>query len=130
VKLTRQGEYAIRATLELARNYGRGLLSAKEVASKQEIPLMFLPKILSTLTKNGLIVSQRGAGGGIRLSRPAAEITVREVIEAIEGPFALNACLGEAGFCGRKPACKVHQMWLRAQQALFLELAITLDKLI
>lgn len=130
ITLTRQGEYAIRCMLELARNYGRERLATKEVAAKQEIPLMFLTKILGILIKSGLVVSQRGSHGGISLAKPPSEITLSEIVEAIEGPFALNACLGEAGQCGRKPYCKVHQVWHRAQRALLKELEITIDQLI
>lgn len=130
MKLTRQGEYAIRASLELAKHYEVGLITAREIAANQEIPSVFLTKILSSLTKSGLVISQRGNHGGIRLSKTPSRITIKEVIEAVEGPFTLNACLGEAGQCGRKPECKVHQMWQRAQIALFKELEVTLDKLI
>lgn len=130
MKLTMQGEYAIRAMLELASEYGNGLISAKELASRQEIPPVFLTKILSTLTKAGLIVSQRGSQGGIRLAKEPSSITVQTVIEAVEGPFRLNMCLGETGTCGRKPECKVHKMWYRAQDAMLKELSITLDQVI
>lgn len=130
MKLTRQGEYAIRATLELAKYYETGLISAKEIANKQDIPLVFLTKILSALTKSGLVVSQRGNNGGIRLSKGPYEISIKDVIEAVEGPFNLNACLGETGQCGRKPECRVHQIWQRAQTALLKELEVTLDNCI
>lgn len=115
--------------MELARNYGKRL-STKDVALNQEIPAVFLTKILGHLISRGLVTSQRGTSGGIMLAKPPAAITIRDVIESIEGPFALNECLGEAGKCGRKPQCKVHQVWWRAQQALLKELAVTLDKLI
>lgn len=130
MKLTMQGEYAIRAMLGLASHHGRGLISAKELASHQDIPLVFLTKILSTLTKAGLIVSQRGAQGGIRLAKEPSTITMRSIIEAVEGPFKLNMCLGEPGECDRKPACKVHKVWHRAQKALLKELNVTLDALV
>lgn len=129
IRLTRQGEYAVRCVLELARNYGKRL-STKDVAIRQEIPAMFLTKILGRLISSGLVTSQRGPGGGIMLAKPPDAITLREVIESIEGPFALNECLGEAGQCGRKEHCKVHQVWWRAQQALLRELDVTLDRLI
>jgi len=130
MKLTMQGEYAVRAMLELAKQYGNGLISAKELALRQDIPAVFLTKILSTLTKAGLIISQRGSQGGIRLAKEPSGITIKSVIEAVEGPFKLNMCLGEPGECDRKPTCKVHRMWHRAQEAMLKELGITLDKLI
>jgi Rrf2 family protein len=130
MKLTMQGEYAIRAMLELTIQHGKGLISAKELASRQDIPPVFLTKILSTLTKAGLITSHRGSQGGIKLAKEPSKITIKSVIEAVEGPFTLNICLGEAGVCGRKPQCKVHTMWYRAQEAMLKELGVTLDKLI
>ncbi len=130
IRLTRHGEYAVRCVLELARSYGVAQATTKEVASKQEIPPPFLSKILGRLIIAGLVTSQRGASGGITLAKPPHRISLREVIEAVEGPFALNECLGEAGACSRKPHCKVHPVWIRAQQALLRELEITLDQLI
>ncbi len=130
IRLTRHGEYAVRCVLELARNYGVAQATTKEVASKQEIPPPFLSKILGRLIIAGLVTSQRGASGGITLAKPPHKISLREVIEAVEGPFTLNECLGEAGACSRKPHCKVHPIWVRAQQALLKELDVTLDQLI
>lgn len=100
------------------------------MAFEQDIPPVFLTKILNILIKNGIVISQRGVSGGIMLAKHPSEITLKEIIEIIEGTFALNACLGEVGQCGRKPQCKVHQVWCRAQSALLKELEITLDKLL
>ncbi|MDI6715576.1 MAG: Rrf2 family transcriptional regulator [Actinomycetota bacterium] len=131
MKLTMQGEYAIRAMLELAREYSNGkLISAKELAARQDIPPAFLTKTLSMLAKAGLIVNQRGSRGGIRLAEEPSRITIQEVVEAIEGPFKINMCLGATGACDRKPGCKVHRVWHRAQEAMLKELSVTLDKVI
>lgn len=130
MRLTMQGEYAIRAMLELARQHDKGLTSAKELASIQDIPQVFLTKILSTLTKSGLVISHRGSRGGIELAKKPSEITLRAIIESIEGPLQLNLCLGEAGLCSRMGTCKVHEVWCRAQEAMARELSITLDELI
>lgn len=116
--------------MELAKNYGKECLSTKVVAVKQDIPLVFLTKILNILIKGGLVVSRRGSSGGIMLAKHPSEITLREVVEIMEGPFALNACLSEAGQCARKPHCKVHQVWYRAQDAMLKELDVTLDNLL
>lgn len=130
MRLTMQGEYAIRAMLELARQYEKGLISAKELSVRQDIPPVFLTKILSTLVKSDLVISQRGSRGGIVLARDPSKITIQAIIEAIEGPLRLNVCLGESGTCDRKPECKVHQVWYRAQEAMSRELSVTLDELI
>ncbi len=131
MKLTMQGEYAIRAMLELSREYSGGkLISAKELATRQDIPPVFLTKILSVLARAELIVNQRGSRGGIRLVKYPSEITIQDVVEAIEGPFKLNMCLGVTGACDRKPGCKVHWIWHRAQEAMLKELSVTLDKVV
>ena len=130
MKLTKQGDYAIRAVVELAKHYSGGLCSAKDIAFQQKIPVSFLPKILSLLTKNGIILSQRGSSGGIRLAKSPPEITLSSIVEAVEGPFILNDCLGDATLCERKGQCKVHEIWFKAQNAMLKELNITLDTLI
>lgn len=114
----------------MARNFGKRHVTTKDVAAKQDIPSAFLTKVLNPLIKEGIIISQRGSAGGIMLARPPEEITLRKIIETVEGPFYLNQCLSEAGNCSRQPQCKVHQVWIRAQDALLEELDITLDKLI
>ena len=96
----------------------------------QEIPPYFLSKILPRLIIAGLVESKRGTSGGITLARPPHQISLREVIEAVEGPLALNACLAAASTCNRETNCKVHPVWVRAQEALLKELEITLDKLV
>ncbi|MBI4733918.1 MAG: Rrf2 family transcriptional regulator [Rubrobacteridae bacterium] len=129
MKLTMQGEYAIRAMVELAREHGSGLISARELAERQEIPPVFLTKILLILAKSGLIVSLRGSHGGIRLAKEPSAISIREVIEAVEGPLRLNSCIGDGGPCGRTPECKVHKIWNKAQSSMLRELNISLSEL-
>ena len=83
LQLTRQGEYAIRCVLDLARNYGREHYTTKDVASKQDIPPYFLTKIIGLLIKDGLITSQRGSAGGIMLAKTPQEITLRDVVSVL-----------------------------------------------
>jgi Rrf2 family protein len=130
MKLTMQGEYAIRAMVELAREHGKGLISAKKLAERQDIPLVFLTKILLILTKSGLLVSMRGSHGGIRLAKDPSEISILNIVEAIEGPIRLNICIGNAGVCGHTPACKVHNIWNNVQDSMVRELDVRLTELI
>jgi Rrf2 family protein len=87
MRTTAKADYAVRATIELAAA-GDGPVTAEAVASAQEIPLNFLENILVELKRAGIVESRRGSAGGYLLARPAAEITVADVIRAVEGPLA------------------------------------------
>ncbi len=122
MELTRKGEYAVRGIIHLARQpYGTVVLLG-EIAEAAEIPQTFLAKIFQNFAKLGFINSYRGTGGGFSLARPAAEITLRQVVEAVEGPIAPNRCVAPAGECVRSATCTVHTVWrqvqLQAQETL------------
>ena len=86
-----KGEYGIMAVLDLALANGSAPVQAKTIADRQGIPLRFLEHILSALKHAGLVESARGAHGGYRLSRPANEIRIGDVIQAVDGPIAMPA---------------------------------------
>lgn len=113
--LTRKGEYAIRGMVYLARQEPGKLILVNEIAETVDVPQSFLAKIFQGLTRLGLVRSSRGAGGGFALARPAAEISLREVIEAVEGPICVNRCVIDASFCDRSGNCTVHPVWHRVQ---------------
>lgn len=132
MQLTRQGDYAVRAVLDLAIRdlyEGPGTLQAsQQVAQRQGIPKAFLNKIIQALVRAGILETLRGAMGGIRLARPAKEITLRHIIEAVEGAIALNRCLIGPLSCDRMEGCPVHPIWIRAQEAFLRELEqVTLE---
>lgn len=131
MQLTRQGEYAIRAVLELARlPYGE-VVSTKEVADRQGVPEAFLAKIMQILSRSDIVFTVRGPQGGVRLARSADEISLRQVVEAVEGPIYLNSCLANGAPCHQSPQCRVHQVWMRAQKAMLNELeGVSLAQLI
>jgi len=87
MQLTAKAEYALRAATVLASS-GPGPMKSEAIAAAEEIPLRFLHNILASLTRAGILSSLRGADGGYELTRPAAAITVADVIRAVEGPFA------------------------------------------
>jgi len=130
LQLTRGGEYAVRAMTYLAR-FPEGHVSAlHEIGRAQDIPESFLAKILQSQVHAGLAVSRRGAHGGFALARPAAEITLRDVIEAVDGPIALNQCVLWPEDCERSGDCQMHKVWLSAQDQLMGVLgAVTLQSL-
>jgi Rrf2 family protein len=118
LQLTMTGEYSVRAMLHLASKPSGAVVQIGEISKHWDIPEEFLRKIVQILSKSGLILSHRGAGGGVELAKPAEEISLLEVIEAAEGKLALNKCLLKVGACPRDAWCAVHQVWSEAQQEM------------
>lgn len=118
LQLTRDGEYAVRAVVFLASQPEGKVSLINEIAEVQEVPKSYLSKIMQHLTRAGLVKSRRGARGGFTLARPADSITLREAIEAVEGPIFLNVCLIRKGECHRDDFCPVHPVWKEAQKKL------------
>jgi len=118
LQLTRGGEYALRAMAYLARCPEGRVCSLHDICQAQEIPESFLAKILQSLAHAGLASSQRGAHGGFALARPAAEISMRDIVEAVDGPIALNPCVLWPNECTRSAECELHKAWMHAQQQL------------
>ena len=102
----------------LARFPEGHVASLRDIGQAQDIPESFLAKILQSLVHAGLAVSQRGARGGFALARPAGQITMRDVIEAVDGPISVNLCTLDPEDCQRSGDCEVHKAWLRAQEQL------------
>lgn len=123
MQITRQAEYAIKIMLELARHEGKEVVSSKLIAERQGIPEDFLKKTVHLLALQGLVVTQRGVQGGVRLGKPAGEITIADIIAAVEGPLAINICLDPGYECPNKPTCAVHRVLARGQAALLRELS-------
>ncbi|MFF7751220.1 RrF2 family transcriptional regulator [Streptomyces sp. NPDC007971] len=87
MRISARADYAVRAVLELAVRQGDGPVKAEEIAAVQDIPHKFLEGILGDLRRAGIVDSRRGGGGGYRLARPAAAITVADVIRGVDGPI-------------------------------------------
>lgn len=118
MQITRQADYAVRAVLYLARMGNNQRAATSTVAQEQRIPPSFLAKIISQLSIAGLLHTSRGARGGVTLAREPKEITLLEVIEAIDGPIQLNECVGETGICTFDNECPLHSVWCDAQDTL------------
>lgn len=123
MQITRQTEYAIRTMLELTRAPQDEFISTRFISEQQDIPEDFLKKTLKLLVLAGLINTQRGVNGGIALARPAEEINLVDIIEAVEGNIALNVCLAPGYNCPNQPECPVRRNLARAQQAMLNELS-------
>jgi Rrf2 family protein len=120
MQLTRGADYAVRAMLDVAAqsNPEKGRARTHEIAQRQDIPPALLAKLIPLLVRAGLLDSQRGASGGLFLSRPASEISLLQIVEAIEGPIALNRCTSTPAQCNHIDQCSVHSVWQKAQDYL------------
>lgn len=118
MQITRQADYALRAMLYLAAMEPSQRTATRHIAEQKEIPPSFLAKIISQLSIAGLIHTSRGARGGVTLARQPGEITVLEVVEAIDGPITLNECTLYPGSCPFGENCPMRPMWCDAQAEL------------
>lgn len=107
MKLSKKAEYALRALLAMARAPAGTNFSIHDLATNERIPLKFLEQILLALRNGGLLRSKRGVGGGYQLQKPAAQISLREVVQLIDGPFEPVACSAAADKPGQSCACGV-----------------------
>ena len=98
---------------------GAAVTTAVQMAQDSGVPLPSVSKLLKQLAKAGILSSHRGAGGGYRLDRPAAEISVAQIVTALEGPIALTACIdGADTSCGSMPQCAMSGNWNQVNQAI------------
>ena len=125
MQITRQADYALRAVLYLARLDGSERAATSTVAEEQHIPPSFLAKIVSQLSIAGLLHTSRGARGGVTLAREPKEITLLEVVEAIDGPIQLNECVGNDGDCTFENDCTIRSVWCETQEKLVSRLKAT-----
>ena len=116
--ISRRTDYGVRIVLDLATIPQDERAAAHDIADRQRIPRPFLAKIISQLCLAGLVTTYRGAGGGVALARPAADITLLDVVEALEGPVRLNRCVIQPDDCPRNSYCPVHHVWNQAQSDL------------
>ena len=125
MQITRQADYAIRAVRYLAKQGSSQRVATSTVAREMRIPPSFLAKIISQLSIAGLLHTSRGARGGVSLAREPKEISVLDVVEAIDGPILLNECVGTNKPCDFEGDCLVHPIWLEVQQSLVKRLGET-----
>ncbi|OGL11191.1 MAG: hypothetical protein A3I17_06095 [Candidatus Rokubacteria bacterium RIFCSPLOWO2_02_FULL_72_37] len=116
MQISAKGEYAIRAVLDLALQRERGLTTIQEIADRQGIPQRYLEQVLLVLKRAGFLTSKRGSTGGYHLTRPAAEITVGDVLRAVEGGAAPFAAQRRGGPNGN--AYDLRELWREISQAV------------
>ena len=109
--ITKSSEYGLRAALYIAARPAGAQVSVREMSAAMGISFHFLTKILQRMTRAELLASTRGAKGGLALARPAAKITLLDIVQSIEGPDLFRECiLGLAG-CGERRPCPLHRYW-------------------
>ena len=115
MKLSTKGKYGVRAVFEIARHYGNGPISIKEISERQGISFSYLEQILHKLGKAGLIDSVRGPAGGYLLARKPSELTIGDIVRVLEGPIALSHCLepGESAECYQADDCVARMVWAK-----------------
>jgi len=119
MRLTHLADYAVVIMTAAARRGAGARLSASELAQETGVPLPTTQKLMGRLAAEGLLTSVRGAAGGFALARAAEEITLADIVEAVEGPIALTACVEHGRHdCSLEPECSVRPHWSVVNEAL------------
>jgi Rrf2 family protein len=118
LRISRKIDYGLRAMIYLASIKPDEVVPFREIARQMMVPEDFLAKILKTLVDEGMVRSARGPHGGYALARQAAEVSFLDVIEAVEGPIAINVCLDGEDPCGKASACTMVNVWRTGQDAM------------
>ena len=118
MKLSSKARYGTRAMLELALKYPDGTVSVKEMAERQNISVKYLEQIMSSLKSAGLVRSERGVHGGYWLTRAPEEVSLADIVHALEGSAQLVDCLHQPGRCPRGKDCPTRDIWEELQNAM------------
>lgn len=125
MKFTQETDYAFRIVQSFAKAGTDGYFTAADMSDRENIPYRFLLRVLRKLKRAGIVTSRQGVDGGYRLGRPGGEISLRDVVEAVEGDIQINRCLKDVSFCnaGHAPECQVHRTLLAVQERFLRDLA-------
>jgi len=113
MKLTTRSRYGVRLMTRLAMNHGKGAVLMKDISRLEGISEKYLGQIIIPLRGAGLVTGRRGAGGGYTLTRMPAAVTVRDIVEVLEGDISLVPCVGDPDACSRMGACAATAVWKR-----------------
>jgi len=111
VKLSTRARYGVRLMLSLALNYGKGPVFLKDIAKREEISEKYLSLIIIPLRGVGLVTSNRGAYGGYTLAREPSKITIKEIVDVLEGDCLVN-CIKDSTACNRISTCAARDIWI------------------
>jgi Rrf2 family protein len=122
LRLSKKADYALISMKHLALRGDAGSSSAREIAGLYDIPIELLAKVLQRLVRGGLLISQQGTRGGYQLARPPAQISVADVIQAIDGPVTVTACSSDEGACEQFAKCNVRDPLWRVRERILAAL--------
>ena len=123
LELSSEGRYALRALVYLTREAGRGeLVTADRISVEAVVPRRLLARVMAKLARANLVESTEGRGGGSRLARPPENISLRDAVEAVEGPFEITNCIMQQRPCGMGRPCALHDAWADGQNAILKHL--------
>lgn len=131
IKISTKGRYGTRVMVELALNYGKGPVLLKDIAKRQDISAGYLDQLVPSLKAAGLITSSRGTQRGYLLTKEPKDITLRDIIEALEGEVNIAECLHQPLLCPRISFCPTRPIWAEISKSLVKTLeSFTLDMLV
>ncbi len=131
MKLSTRGRYGVRLMLDLASHAGKGPVSLKEIAARQEISEKYLSNIIPPLKSSGLIIAVRGAQGGYALARHPREISLKDILLVLEGPMCLVECGDQPQVCERSSECLMREVWSEVSARMLEALhSFTLESLV
>lgn len=116
LELSSEGRYALRALIYLAQADEQ--VTAGRISAEANIPRRLLSRIMARLSHADLVESREGRGGGSRLARSPEDITLRDAVEAAEGPFEITHCIMEQRACGEGRPCAMHDAWIEGQEVI------------
>jgi Rrf2 family protein len=122
-RVSRRVDYGLKLLIALAADDNTAAQATSRLAERLEIPLAFLHQIGRSLIQAGILRSSPGPGGGLRLNQPPEKITLLQVLETLDGPVRLSACLEDPEACGHDESCTSYQMWTDIQARLTRELS-------
>ena len=118
MKISTKGRYGTRAMVDIGENYGQGPVSLRKLAERQCISMKYMEQIIPLLKASGLIRSARGARGGYVLAKQPDEISLHDIVQALEGTWSLVYCLDDDTLCDRTNECVTYEIWRDVQTAI------------
>jgi Rrf2 family protein len=125
MKLSTKGRYGVRLMIDLASHYGEVPVLLREISGREEISEKYLWHLINPLKTAGLVTATRGAHGGYILAKPPSRITLKEILQVLEGPMCLVDCVEKPSTCSRVPVCSARDMWSEIADGIDLILTTT-----
>ncbi len=119
MKISTKGRYGTRAMIDIGENFAKGPVSVRQLADRQNISVKYMEQIIPMLKASGLVRSTRGARGGYVLAKNPREIRLRDIVQALEGPWSLVDCVSDETLCHRAKECVTYEIWNDLHQAIY-----------